>query len=280
MISTERRNPARGLLAGLAVAGMAMLVAACIFVPGKFTSQLSLKADRSFHFAYTGEIVMLPLQKSKETPFEPETCYDDNSDERACTPAELAEQKSKWEESRADKQKTDAQAAKALLGGIDPSDPRAGEEVAAKLRRQTGWNNVVYKGDGRFDVDFAIGGKLDHDFTFPTIEGFPMANAFVQLSLRQDGSVRIDAPAFGPSQSSGNMMGAMLAGMNSDAGSEAADTDSTSEADGTFSIVTNGEILANNTDEGPQNGPGGRVLTWKVNARTPAAPTALVKLKP
>lgn len=280
MTSIERRDPRRRLLAGLVVTGLAMLAAACIFVPGKFTSQLDLRKDRSFRFAYAGEIVMLPLQKSKQAAFEPEACHDENYDEHPCTQDELAAQKKTWEESRAEKEKTDAQAAKALLGGMDPNDPRAGEELAAKLRRQVGWNKAVYKGDGRFDVDFAIAGKLDHDFAFPTIEGFPMANAFVQLSLRQDGSVRVDAPSFGPSKGSGSMMGAMLSGMNGETGSEAADADNTAEADGTFTITTNGEILANNTDEGPQKAPNGRVLNWVVNARTPAAPTALVKLKP
>ncbi|WP_395327095.1 hypothetical protein WBP06_10020 [Novosphingobium sp. BL-8H] len=277
MTSTERRRPQQRLLAGLAVAALAMLAAACIFVPGKFTSRLDLRNDRSFRFAYTGEIVMIPLQKAKEAAFEPDACHDDNYDERPCTKDELADQKKSWEASRAEKAKTDAETAKALLGGIDPSDPRAGEEVAAKLRRQVGWNKAVYKGDGRFDVEFALQGKLDHDFAFPTIEGFPMANAFVQLSLRQDGSVRVDAPAFGPSKGSGNMMGSLLSGMGS--GSDTADADNTAEADGTFAVTTDGEILANNTDEGPQNGPGGRVLNWAVNARTPAAPTALIRLK-
>lgn len=279
------RNPARRILAGLAVAGLALLVAACIFVPGKFTSQLDLRNDRSFRFTYSGEIVMIPLQKAKETGFTPDACHDDNYDERPCTGDELARQKTSWEESRARKAKSDAQAAKALLGGIDPNDPRAGEDVAAKLRRQVGWNKVVYKGDGRFDVDFAIQGRLDHDFAFPTIEGLAMANPFVQLSLRQDGSVRMDAPGFGPSKGTDGMMGAMLAGIGGDDSSGSADgstgaADGPSEADGTFTVLTDGEILANNTDEGPQAAPGGRRLVWAVNPRTPAAPTALVRLKP
>ena len=49
-------------------------------------------------------------------------------------------------------------------------------------------------------------------------------------------------------------------------------------ADGTFTMVTDGEILANYTDEGPRAAPGGRALSWKVNPRTASAPTALVNL--
>lgn len=279
MTSMERRTPCRRVLAGLVATGLAMLAAACIFVPGKFAAQLDLSKDRNFRFAYTGEIVMLPLQKSKQAAFEPDACHDENYEEHTCSTDEIAAQKKSWEEARAEREKSDAQAAKALLGGIDPNDPRAGEELAAKLRRQVGWNKAEYKGDGRFDVDFAVQGKLDHDFAFPTIEGFPMANAFVTLSLRQDGSVRVEAPAFGPAQGSGMMMGAALAGMNNGTDSEASDPGTTAQTDGTFTIATDGEILANNTDEGPPTTPKGRLLTWAVNPRTPAAPTALIGLK-
>ena len=48
--------------------------------------------------------------------------------------------------------------------------------------------------------------------------------------------------------------------------------------EGTFRIVTDGEILANNTDEGPQASAGGQVLEWTINKRTQAAPMALVRI--
>jgi len=52
------------------------------------------------------------------------------------------------------------------------------------------------------------------------------------------------------------------------------------EIDGTFRIVTDGEILANNTENGPQAGPGGKVLEWRITKRTTAPPMALVRLAP
>jgi hypothetical protein len=264
----------------LAVAALALLAAACILAPGKFTSQLDLKKDRSFAFRYTGEILMIPLMKTgKDEPFEATACNDEETlEERDCTADELAQQKTDWEEARAEKAKSDAQAAKMLLGGIDPSNPESGKELAAKLRRQTGWNKVEYLGNGKLDVDFALSGKLDHDFIFPTFEGFPMSNAFVQVIARQDGTVRVDAPGFGP-QGGGQAMAGMMAGMAATGGEDGGASDGpTSLADGSFAILTDGDILANNTDEGAIPATGGKILTWKVNPRTSAAPTALVKL--
>jgi len=48
--------------------------------------------------------------------------------------------------------------------------------------------------------------------------------------------------------------------------------------EGTFTIVTNGAIRANNTDEGSTTSPRGEVLTWEVDGSTQNAPTALIKL--
>lgn len=271
------RAGARRTLVGLAVTALSLLAAACIFAPGKFTSQLDVRKDRSFAFHYTGEILMLPLMKpDKEETFTPDACHNnDTSDERVCTPAEIASQKAEWEKQREEKKKSDAQAAQMLLGGIDPSNPESGKELAAKLRRQSGWNKVEYLGDGKFDVDFSIAGKLDHDFVFPTMEGFPMSNAFVQILLRQDGTMRIDAPGFGPSNANPAMTG-MMSGMS---GGGDQDKGPMALADGTFTIMTDAQILANNTDEGPKAAPGGHALAWKVNPRTKAEPTALLKME-
>ncbi len=44
--------------------------------------------------------------------------------------------------------------------------------------------------------------------------------------------------------------------------------------DGTFAVSTDGTVLANNTEEGPQAGASGSILNWTVNDRTENAPTA------
>ncbi len=277
-------------LRAVALAGAsALMVSGCFLSPGQFTSQLELMRDGSFAYTYDGEIQMLALSKLAELgskvddEFEPE-CWDEDFDARECTSAEAAEQKREWESEAADrraKKQREAEQMKAFLGGIDPSNPEAARELADKLSRQRGWNEVEYKGDGLFDVDFAISGELTHDFTFPTIEKFAMANSFVTVILRDEGQVRIDAPGFA-AQGGGNPMQGMMAGMAGLAGMEEAGDgeDGTPPrivvAEGRFSIVTDGRILANNTDEGPQAHSKGEALAWDITPRTEQAPTALI----
>jgi hypothetical protein len=278
--------------AGLAV-GLAMLLAACILSPGTFTSSLDLRKNGTFTYTYKGEIYILGLGqlaemgKSLESPpeFTASPCYEEDDDtvERDCTEDELAQQRSDWDTQQQSKKEEDAKNAKAfgaLFGGIDPSDPQAAEEIAAKLRRQHGWNAVTYKGKGLYDIDFSVTSKLDHDFTFPVLEGFPMANFFVVANLRDGNVARIEAPGFAV-QSSNTSSGNGLLQMASLFGTSDGTPDETKDLpklDGTFTITTDAPILANNTDEGAVAVPTGKQLSWKVTARSTAAPMAMIQL--
>ncbi len=284
----------RHLGAITAVVAGVLLLAGCMLLPGKFTSDLDLRKDGTFSFAYKGDIHLLALSKlaadkrgndAGEEVFTPSPCFADPSgDERECSKNEIADQKATWEEeqasakvSAAEKKKSEEAMMKSMLGGLDPSDPRAAQEFAERLRRQHGWKSVIDKGDGRFEVDYAITGRLDHDFTFPMIEKFPIATPFVTLIRRSDGSVRLEAPAFTSGATSSPFM-AMAASAGS-AGDKAS-TNGMPTLDGVLTLMTDGEILANNTDDGPAAAPNGRKLVWKVNARTAAPPTALVRIVP
>ena len=282
----------RALTAGL-VAALAMVLTGCLLSPGKFTSELHLRNGGTFSYSYDGEIYLLALSKLAEMGNQAENsgseyiqqpCYsNDEFEERECTSDEIAVQKSQYS-ARQQKQQKDAEMLRAMLGGIDPADPEAATELAERLRRQKGWNKVDYKGDGLFVVSFAIAGRLDHDFLFPTIERFPMSNFFVLVAKREGGTVRVDAPGFS-AQSGGNPFQGMMAGMAGmfAATAETAEADGESlpvfpELEGSFKIVTDGQILANNTDEGPAASTAGQVLEWQINKRTQVAPTALIKL--
>jgi hypothetical protein len=305
-------NRPRRFAAAVIAAGLALVLAGCLLTPGKFTSSLDLRKGGTFTYKYDGEIHLLALSKLAQMgqaagseEYVEQSCYDEETfEERDCTAEEKAEHRKEWDDAAADrkaKKEQDAAAMRAMLGGIDPADPAAAEELAARLRRQVGWTRVDYKGDGLFDVSFALSGKLDHDFLFPTIEGFPLANFFVTASRRVGGTVRVDAPGFGP-QAGGNpfqsmMMAGMLGGAGdaaaaaeaaaSDAPEDAAPADAESDMskmpkvpviDGTFTLTTDGEILANNTDEGASVGAKGKTLVWTINVRSKQAPTALIKI--
>ena len=295
----ERIFRPRWLAAVALAAGSALLLTGCLLTPGKFTSSLDLRKSGAFTYRYDGEIHLLALSKlaqmgrdsEAEAEFAAEPCYDEDLAERECTEDEIAQQKRAWDEgaaARKEKEEQEAASMRAMLGGIDPADPAAAEELAARLRRQVGWNRVDNKGDGLFDVSFSLTGRIDHDFLFPTIEGFPMSNFFVLVSRRQGGTVRVTAPGFAP-QSSGNPFEAMMGPMMAGGGASSDDPEDGKPADpkparipvmdGTFTITTDGEILANNTDEGPVAGAAGKTLAWPVNVRTRQPPTALIRIE-
>lgn len=276
--------------AAAVVAAFALVLSGCLLWPGAFTSSLDVRRSGMFTFAYDGEIHLMALSKlarmgdlASAEEFVAEDCYDDDMETRECSVEELAEQRKAWDEAAAERAASkaeEAEAARAMLGGIDPADPAAAEELAAKLRRQVGWKRVEHKGDGLFDVSFAVTGRIDHDFLFPTMEGFPMVNAFVAVTRRADGTVRVDAPGFAPSGGGNPFQGMMagMGGMSLPKGKDGEKGPILPKIEGTFSVTTDGEILANNTDEGPVARTDGRTLSWTINSRTKIAPTALIRL--
>jgi len=155
------------------------------------------------------------------------------------------------------------------MGGTNLSDPKAAEEFARKLARQRGWRSVRSMGKGRFDVDYAVTDELTHDFTFPVIEGFAQASPFVQVIRHTDNTVRINAPAFSSGADVSPLCNLARMGATDDSTKEkgAAKPPKLPLLDGAFVVTTDGAVLANNTEEGPQVGMAGSVLTWTVPAR-------------
>lgn len=295
------------LRAAALLAGFALALTGCFMSPGKFTSEMQITGPDSFTFSYDGEIYFLGLSKlalmgaTADEAFVA-NCFDEETFEnRDCTPEEEAALRDEWEAGaaeRAAKAKKDAAMMKAVMGGIDPTDPKAAEDMVRLLERQKGWDRVVNKGDGLFEVSYSATGTLGHDFMFPAIEGFPATNPFVQMILRDGGQVRINAPAF-VFQNSENPMTAAMSGMGSLAGlavmgaadgaKPASGGDGVGEGalevpgmpliGGTFTVRTapGMRVLANNTDEGPEATPaGGETLRWDISPRTAQAPTALI----
>lgn len=210
--------------------------------------------------------------------------------ERECTQAEIDQQRAQWDDQRAAKKAEDArniEMVKALLGGIDPSSPDAIDDFITRIKKQKGWRDVVHKGDGLFLIDYAIVGRIDQDFTFPVIERTQGLAPFVVAAARANGAVRIDAPAFAASADTGFMGGGMsgliqiLQAFGSTGNSEEARMFANlPKPQGSFTIRTDGEILTNNTDDGPIASGGLKELQWQINNRRTRAPEALIMLDP
>ncbi|RGP40200.1 hypothetical protein BPTFM16_00479 [Altererythrobacter insulae] len=262
----------------------------CFMSPGKFASELVLEENGAFTFTYEGEIFFLGLSdlaklESATEEFEAEDCFTDEYDLRECTEAEIAEQRADWDatsQERAEKKQKDAQEMAQMMGGIDPTDPEAATQLQELLLRHKGWEHVEAKGNGVFDVRYSARGNLSHDFMFPVIEGFPAGAAFVEIILRDGNVVRVNAPGFS-AQDQSNPMSSMMGGMMGIAalgqlseGSEG--MPGLPSMEGTFTIVTEGDIRANNTDEGASLSARGEVLSWNIDGSTQSAPTALIKL--
>jgi len=285
----------------IVLAVLSAALSACLLIPGKFDSALDLRRDGTFDFHYAGQLVFLPLtdaaraqmakglQTMQAKPAAPageqtevfteQTCTVPGSGEpRACTADEITAQHRAWDaRTKMPKPSGDAGAGAmlAMLGGMNASDPDAPARMAEALRRQAGWHKAEYRGNGVFDVDFDVAGRLDHDFTFPTLEHSPLIMPLVSVIRRADGTVRIEAPGFAPGL--GNMA-ALGAAMPGGANKAQNPLPGLPAMDGTFAVTTDGAILANNTEDGPAPVAGAQRLTWHVAAGRAAAPTALIRL--
>lgn len=211
-----------------------LLLTGCLLTPGKFTSTLTIHADRSFAFTYQGEVIAL-----------------DPSQEMA-----------KGFADKADPAAADAAKARAAAGA--EAKNRA---IAEALGKEEGYRSVRYLGGGKFAVDYAIAGKLDHGFAYPfniDAEGiFP----FVAVELRKDGSARVMAPGFANDKTK-------AAGMEG-----SSDLGQSDQMDGSFTLATDAEIVMQNSEDGVKGAGAAKTVTWRATPLTKQAPTAVVRFR-
>jgi hypothetical protein len=281
-----------------------LLLTACLWGPGKFTSNLALNKAGNFVLVYRGEItIQIPDDKSPPGPWSDDiaTCYADGrsevssgsvsvsleppvaveraeseeeADKRPCTAAETAKLKAEYEkkaaEKRAEQAKESDQMAK--MFGLPGTDDESNRRFAANLMKYQGWRSVTYKGKGLFDVDYHFEGRLTQDYAFPMMPDSDMLIPFIMLRRRADGSVMVTAPALtggrGPFGARAQMLGLP------DKGSDGP----MSRAEGRFTISTDGEILTNNSDDGPVAASGRRQVHWDVGPGSSKIPEMLVRL--
>ncbi|ATY32622.1 hypothetical protein [Sphingomonas psychrotolerans] len=204
-----------------------LALAACLLLPGKFQSTLTIHADRSFSYAYKGEIIATDALETTSA----ENFTDDGT---VPDPTEAAAEKARKE---------------AVF-----------REVAAKMAKETGYRSVAYRGDGVFDVDYEISGKLTHNFVFPYNQDAKMIFPFFAIELRGKDLVRVQAPGFAARQ-----------GPDHDG--------SNSRLDGTFTLITDAEIVSQNHADGARPSGGNNTIRWKVTPDTDIAPTVVLKVE-
>ena len=247
------------------IAAAPLLLTSCLWGPGKFASDLTLKKDGSFVLDYRGEIVLqIPEDQDTQPWTNAKAKCEDDGKARPCKPSEIADQKAAYEKKRQDSEN----AAKMFgLPGLDDASNRA---FAAKLMKYAGWRSVTYVGKGVFNVDYHMEGRATQDFLFPALPDNNLLIPFVAIRRRADGSVLVTAPAF--TGGAGPMAGAMAGAGDMGKGGPV------SRAEGRFTIVTDGEILTNNSEDGATPNPIGRQLHWDVTAASNKIPEALIRL--
>ena len=291
-----------GKLVAAAVAPL--MLGGCLWGPGKFTSNLAVNKAGTFVLDYRGEIYLQMPDKTGEAGVwrdDMASCYadgraelnegglpttidvdedipeeaesDHSGDPRDCTPAELARLKSEYDKKESERlaKRAAENAEMAKLFGIPGSDDESNRRFAANLMKQKGWRSVTYKGKGMFDVDYHVEGRLDQDFAFPLMPDSDLMIPFITIRPRTDGSIKIAAPAFvgGPGvfAARAKMMGLPNKGNDGPP----------SRAEGRFTVTTDGEILTNNSEDGPANVQGRRQLHWEVDSASDKVPETMIK---
>jgi len=232
----------------LATLALLLPLSACILTPGKFVSTLDIGKDRSFTFTYVGEVIAPPPDKSGG---DSEVKVD--LDEKDSAPAKPAPPK---KESPADRAKMLA--------------------LADTLAKEHGYRSVKYLGNYHFAIDYAVSGKLAHNFLYPfNIDGEVIV-PFIAIELRGNDRLRVKAPGYANDESrgGGDIAGAATGGLGSSGGQGKA-----SELDGRFTLTTDAEIISQNEEGGATTLPNGRKqILWRVTALTKDAPTASLKV--
>jgi hypothetical protein len=278
-----------------------LMLSGCLWGPGKFNSELALRKNGTFVLDYRGEVVLqMPDDKGPSpepwkadmakcfadgttkvegnvvsvTLEPPGTVDGDPEEERSCSPAEIAKLKSEYEKKAAEKNAERLKESEnmAKMFGLPGGDDASNRRFAENLMKYKGWRSVTYKAKGVFDVDYHFEGQVGQDYAFPVMPNSDLIIPFITIRQRNDGSVMVTAPALtggsGPFSARAKMMGLPDKGGDGPV----------SRAEGRFTIVTDGEILTNNSEDGPVAHPAGRQVHWDVGPGSDKIPEMLVRL--
>jgi hypothetical protein len=248
----------RGMVLALAAP---LLLMGCVFSPGKFTSSLTILADRSFTFTYQGEVIAIDLAdqmaKGMGDAFKGKGEDDKDADDSETSSTALLR--------TASAQSDDASDDADEKGDDDDAAEKDAKfkAMAEALTKEAGYRSVEYKGDGLFVIDYQISGKLTHGFLWPFNLDAEVIFPFVMVELRGEDQVRVKAPAFGESDAPGKKP-----------------TGGNARLDGVFTLITDGEIVSQNNEAGAVAEGGRRRVSWKATPLSKDPPMAVVKIAP
>ena len=221
-----------------------LLLTGCLLVPGKFVSDLTIHADRSFAFSYKGQVIASDPSESmsSDEPLKPGATAEEKAEAANKAKEKIAKAKEREEKNRA---------------------------IAAALAKEWGYRSVVYKGNGLFEVDYAVKGMLTTNFSYPFNTDAEVMIPFVAIETRKDGTVRVRAPGFGMAPGQGGPASGMPM-MN----------DPSDRAEGVFTLTTDAEIVAQNQEDGAKTVGSNKVVVWTVGKIKKDAPSAVLRMKP
>lgn len=243
-----------------------LLLTGCLWGPGKFTADLELRKNGTFVLDYRGEIILETADAMSKPAWQNGMAHCTSADgkERPCSAGEIAGQKAEYEKKR----ESDEDAAKAF--GLPGTDDESNRAFAAKLLKYAGWRSATYRSKGVFDVDYHLEGRLTHDLVFPMMPDSNIVIPFIAVRRRTDGAVLVNAPAL---TGGTNMFGPMAQEMGGDSKQTPP-----SRAQGRFTVHTDGQILTNNSDDGPSADPLGQQVHWDIAPGSNKIPETLIRL--
>lgn len=235
-----------------------LVLAGCLFFPGKFESTLTIHADRSFTYAYKGEVLAIDVQSLMGKAMAEGMAAGSKGKNTKDGPAGLPNLELTPEE----KAKQDA----------------TFRTLATELAKESGYRTVEYRGDGVFYVDYAISGVLDHSLLFPYNLDNKLIMPWLAVELRGKDLIRVKAPGFARPDTSGMGMGSSMSSMGAlpIPGAENA----TGRMDGTFTLNTDAQLVSQNNEEGAETIGEMKSVTWHVTSTTADAPMASLRVAP
>lgn len=233
-----------------------LVLVGCLLAPGKFTSTLTINADRTFTYSYQGEVYAFDLNEAMKDM--PSGTDDDSKKTDGVSLQNIGFQKG---DKKGGKGKDDAKNDAKVQAEADAKN----REMAATLSKEAGFRKVDYVGDNKFVIDYQISGKLDHTYLFPYNLDAGIIIPFIAVEIRANGTARLKAPGFA------NDSKDSASGMGPDASKASA------KLDGTFILDTDAEIISQNNEDGVKVVNGRKTVTWKATPLSNTAPMAVVR---